>query len=374
MSAFAVVAPGLEPVLQRELTALGLRPAPRPGGAAVRLSMRELYLVNLGLRTGTRVLVRVGTPKTRTTTFAELQGAIAAIDWSRWLAPEAPVDVRVASHGSRLFHTGAVAERVLGVLVRPGDPDGQRVQVRLQHDELTVSIDASGAPLHRRGWRLAPAKAPLRETLAAAMVLSSGWDGRAPLCDPLCGSGTIAIEAALIAADRAPGLDRPFAFQRWPCFEPGTWASALASTRARIRPIDGLTILAGDRDGGAIEAARANATRADVTDAITIGQTSISDLPAALAAARRTPGGDAPWIVTNPPYGRRVRATSTADRRDLFARIGQVATAIGADRQVGLLVDHDAPLRATGLDLTERWRTSNGGIPVHFATTPGSAP
>ena len=269
LAAFVVVAPGLEPVLRTELDALGLRPTMRTGGAVVRVTMRELYVANLELRTATRVLVRVGATGARVTSFARLQDAVRAVDWSPWLAPGIGVDVRASSQSSRLYHTGAIAERVHEALDRPPDRDGPRVQVRLHRDELALSIDSSGEPLHRRGWRQALAKAPLRETIAAAMVLSSGWDRHRPLADPLCGSGTIPIEAALIAADRAPGLHRTFAFESWPSFEPGTWASATGAARARIRSLDGVVVVGGDRDRGAVDAARANAARAGVADAVT---------------------------------------------------------------------------------------------------------
>ena len=290
-----------------------------------------------------------------------------AVDWSPWLAPGIGVDVRASSQSSRLYHTGAIAERVHEALDRPPDRDGPRVQVRLHRDELALSIDSSGEPLHRRGWRQALAKAPLRETIAAAMVLSSGWDRHRPLADPLCGSGTIPIEAALIAADRAPGLHRTFAFESWPSFEPGTWASATGAARARIRSLDGVVVVGGDRDRGAVDAARANAARAGVADAVTIEEAPLSDLPDRLAVATTGTAAGPVWLVTNPPYDRRVRG---GDRRDLFARLGQVATAVGAAPHTGLLVDADAPVGSTRLDLDLRWRVSNGGIPVQFVAGP----
>ena len=176
---------------------------------------RQLYAANLWLRTANRVLVRRATFPARS--FAEFERRAGGLGWDDWLAP-GPVQWRVSSSRSTLYHSDAVAERLARILGRePGD-GGQLVVVRLLGDQMTISVDSSGEALHRRGWRSAGAKAPLRETLAAAVVLASGWDpaGGDALVDPLCGSGTIAIEAALVALDRPPGAPRPFAFQRWP--------------------------------------------------------------------------------------------------------------------------------------------------------------
>src|SRR5690606_21549021 len=143
--------------------------------------------------------------------------------------------------------------------------EGQLVVVRFLRDECLVSADASGALLHRRGYRRAVAKAPLRETLAAAMLTAVGWDGSVPLVDPFCGSGTIPIEAALIARRIAPGIasaelaPRAFAFERWPSFEAGTWSEVVVSARAEVRDATRHPIRGSDRDAGAIAAARANA-------------------------------------------------------------------------------------------------------------------
>src|SRR5690606_2711512 len=142
--------------------------------------------------------------------------------------------------------------------------------VRVFRDRFTLSADTSGALLHRRGYRQATAKAPLRETLAAAMLLSSGWDGRAPLVDPFCGSGTIPIEAALLARRIPPGLAGPghaprrYAFQGWPDFDAALWDDVVARAREAILPATPAPILGSDRNGGAIRAARSNAARAGV--------------------------------------------------------------------------------------------------------------
>jgi len=165
--------------------------------------------------------------------------------------------------------------------------------------------------LHRRGYRLASAKAPLRETLAAGMLLASGWDGTSPLLDPFCGSGTIAIEAALLAKRIAPGHTRRFAFMDWQNYEESIWKALLAKSSASelvtIPPIQ-----ASDRDAGAIDMARANAERAGVSQLIEFSQRAVS----AIEPARTG------WVITNPPYGQRI--SSNKDLRNLYAQLGNV--------------------------------------------------
>ena len=353
-------------------------------GVRFTATTRQLYAANLWLRTATRVVVRVGRFEART--FAELEAGAVALDWGAWVAPGRAMRLRVSSSASRLHHTGAIAERLhritgiaaAGIGAGPGGPAGRDapdvaevaapiddallVVVRVSHDQVTISVDSSGAPLWRRGWRLETAKAPLRETLAAALLLAAPWDPTAPLIDPMCGSGTIAIEAALLAHGRAPGRDRTFGFAEWPQFEPGTWSSVLEEARrAEAAAATGpLHIAASDRDEGAVRAARANAERAGVAGSVAIERHAISDLQ---------PVGEGPGLLlTNPPYGKRVQGG--VDPRDLFARLGAVARERLAGGRVGLLVDDAAPIRSTGLHLHERLRTSNGGIPVRLVVGP----
>ncbi|MBX6331815.1 MAG: class I SAM-dependent RNA methyltransferase, partial [Gemmatimonadaceae bacterium] len=234
---FAVCAPGVEPFAAAELRALGVEPrAQETGGLAFTGSREVLYRANLHLRTVSRVIARVGAFSALN--FAELERRARREPWERWIAPGRAVRLRVTCRKSRLYHSDAVAERLaraiaarLGrdvhadVAVREEDDagDAQLVIARVAHDRCTLSVDSSGALLHARGYRLATAKAPLRETLAAALLAASGWDARAPLLDPFCGAGTIAIEGALIARTIAPGLARRFAFMEWPDFDRALW-------------------------------------------------------------------------------------------------------------------------------------------------------
>ncbi len=241
---FAATIPGLEPVLARELSALGLTPRSLPplylsgearedaGGVEFEASLRDLYRANLHLRTAGRILYRFG--EFKAIGFSELRKKASSLPWELFLRPGQPVALRVTCHKSRLYHSDAVGERVLGAIAdrlkKPvvhekfdenADHLPQLIVIRVVNDICSVSIDSSGSLLHRRGYRLETAKAPLRETLAAGLLLSSSWDGLSPLIDPFCGSGTIAIEGALLARHIAPGKNRRFAFMGWPEYDPG---------------------------------------------------------------------------------------------------------------------------------------------------------
>src|SRR5689334_21349265 len=376
MEIFVVTAPGLESIAAGEAKALGVRGSQEPGGVSFRGDLRLLYLANLHLRTPSRVIVRLG--RFHASTFYELERRAKKIPWQNFLAADATVDLRVTCHKSRLYHSDAVAERLLSAMsavrsdVRvasgdsaideeadgPANTSGGNTQlfvVRIVNDECEISADSSGELLHRRGYRQEVAKAPLRETLAAAMVLASGWRAEDILIDPMCGSGTIPIEAAMIARRIAPGLRRDFQFMRWPSFDAGLWKDLVSRSESEIRDI-APTIRGADRDAGAVAAATRNAERAGVASDIELETQSLS---ASLDALADVEG----WILTNPPYG--VRVGESGDLRNLYARLGSVAKG-KASWRVGILTDDPRLARHAGVPLRSRFETRNGGIPVSF--------
>lgn len=372
---FAVVAPGLEPMALAEALALDLPAtiAKDGGGVEWRGDLRSVLLANAGLRIASRVLVRVASFEARS--FVELERHARRIPWSRMVSANGAVKFRVTCRKSRLYHSDAVAQRLGDAVLRAvpgarverargagadddtaGDDEAQLFVVRMFHDRCTVSADTSGELLHRRGWRQATAKAPLRETMAAALLAASGWDGSAPLVDPMCGSGTIVIEGALMVRGIFPGAKRRFAVERWPGVPPslGAWV------RNELAGRDGLStmppIVGSDRDEGAIRAAVSNAERAGVRDDVALATHTLS--------AAEFPVADRGWVVTNPPYGVRV---GEADRvRNLWARLGQVLRERAAGWRVALLSPEVALERQLGIPLREVARTSNGGIPVRL--------
>ena len=309
--------------------------------------------------------------------FHELERRAKRIPWDQYVTNGACVQFRVTCRKSRLYHSDAVAERLAESIVkRVGhvnvanaeakiaaeeekqagvDSRSQLFIVRLDHDECTISADSSGALLHRRGYREATGKAPLRETLAAAMVLSSGWDQRSPFADPFCGSGTIAVEAALIARRIAPGLRRNFSFQTWPTYEESVWRWVRTIvTESSINGAIG-ALLASDRDDGVVKLAEENAARAGVLEDIQFQAKPISalELPP-----------DPGYIVTNPPYG--VRVGESILLRNLYAQLGNVLRKKAKGYTVTLLSGDKTLDRMVGMQLTEILRTRNGGIPVRF--------
>lgn len=355
LDCFAVAAPGLEPLVAEELAALGLAGAVVEGGVEVALPRASLPDVNRRLGIASRLLVRLGGFHART--FPELERHAARLDWGSVIVPQRAVAFRVTSRKSRLYHQGGIAERLGRVVAgavdgvqavrwpaddAPDDGAVQRIIVRVFRDEFTVSADSSGALLSRRGYRLASGKAPVRETLAAAMLRTAGYNGTTPLVDPFCGSGTIAIEGACIALGRPPGALRSMACDRWPGLSPPAPAA-----HAHAAPS---IIAASDRDAGAIAATRQNAERAEVSDAISVRE-------AALSAVRLpgTPG----HLVTNPPHG--IRIGEHRRLRDLYAALGNLLRAEGRGWSVHLLTPHADLARATGLPLHERFRTPSGG-------------
>ncbi len=386
LECFAVTAPGLEAVTAAELSALGLTPSgTEEGGVAFAADLAGVCRANLHLRTASRVLVRLAAFEAKG--FPELERHARKVPWQEVLGPAAAASFRVTSKKSKLYHARAIEERLAAIVepgwprakgggesptqplrfaqddpprARQGDPlPEQEFVVRVFRDRFTISADSSGDLLHQRGYRLATAKAPLRETLAAAMLLGADWDPRAPLVDPFCGSGTIPIEAALMARRMAPGRHRSFAFMRWPAFDSTTWQALLDRADAEVLARAPAPILGSDRDAGAVRAAVANAERAGVLGDIEFRQVPLSTL--------RAPAGPG-WLVTNPPYGVRV---GEADRlRDLYARLGSVLGTEFAGWAAVMLSANRALEAQTGRPWQEIWRSRNGGIPVRLVRTP----
>ncbi|GAC1651486.1 MAG: RNA methyltransferase [Gemmatimonadaceae bacterium] len=371
-----MTAPGLERVAAGELASLGLAPQLEFGGLAFPADAAGLARANLELRTVSRVILRIA--DFRATSFRELERQANRMAWDRFAPPGGKVRFRVTCRKSRLYHSDAVAQRLLAAAeLRAGVVAGevpmeedeaveaagnaQLFVVRVLHDVVTVNADTSGALLHLRGYRQSVAKAPLRETLAAAMLAGVGWDGSVPLVDPMCGSGTIAIEGALIARRIAPGIASPggspraFAFRAWPEHDVVAWTGALARAQEAVLPHAPRPIVASDRDSGACAAAHANAARAGVAGDIEIG-------PHALSAINVPPGVGC--LVTNPPYG--VRVGERALLRNLYAQLGNLARSRLRGWRVALLSADRGLERQLGIHLTEGWQSTNGGIPVRL--------
>ena len=330
---FAVVAPGLEEVTAAELKALpGLSAITTTvGGVEFCGDLAALYRANLHLRTASRVLLRLAT--LRAVHFPELRTQVTQLPWRRFAHGPVRVTLAVTARHCRLYHSGAIAERVLagmqdaGVVVLEPQADGAsdapelHLVIRGEQDLFTISLDTSGELLHKRGYRSEDTGAPLRETLAAGLCHLAGYCGGAvtpqalpePLFDPMCGSGTLVIEAALWAMRRAPGRDREFAFMRWPDFQAPLWQTTYAQAVAAERPLPTGLFFASDLSPEAIATARRNAERAGVLAAIHFhcGDVRTATLPP-------QPSG---LVLCNPPYG--VRLTDPRLHR-LYQALGKL--------------------------------------------------
>ena len=366
---FAVCSPGLESILTQELQTLGLLDHTlvsipnKPGGVSFEGNLKSVYLSNLWLRSANRILVRQGDFNAKA--FSELRKKASRLEWEQFLTQGQPIDIKVTCHKSRLYHQGAVAERVAAAISdRLGKPtpirksDQMRVTqlvfVRIVRDHCTISIDSSGQLLHRRGYRLATAKAPLRETLAAGILYASAWDPKSTLIDPFCGSGTIPIEAALLARNIPPGNGRDFSFMNWKNHDLGLWKKLLEDSKHQ-QSEQPIIILASDRDAGAISIAKANAERAGVAEDIEFSHQAISAIE---------PKGSG-VVVTNPPYGHRV--SSNKDLRNLYAQFGIIMRAKCPGWRIALLCNDQKLINQTGLNLESDTTLDNGGIKVKLA-------
>jgi putative N6-adenine-specific DNA methylase len=305
---FATAAKGTEALLASELAELGLPGVTvARGGVAFGQAREDAYRACLWSRIALRVHEPLASFQCRDAD--DLYEGLRTIDWSRWLDGERTLAVRASGQNERLTHTHFIAVRAKDAIVdqlrerhgsRPSvdreDPD-LLLFVRVTGLRASVSLDYSGGSLHARGYRIEEGAAPLRETLAAALVRFSGWRGDGPLCDPMCGSGMLLLEAGLWAARRAPGLARPrFGFERWSSFDTSARAAIDALRReARAASCPAPPLFGSDADPRALEQCRANAAHAGL-------RVVLKPLP----LARVEPSAMGGALLANPPYGERL--------------------------------------------------------------------
>jgi putative N6-adenine-specific DNA methylase len=369
---FAVASPGLEQPLCAELAAISAIENPRAldGGVEFSGTLAAGMAANLHSRIATRIVLRMGEVKARD--FAPLRRGLAKAPWPSYVPRDRALRIDVSTGHCRLYHTGALAETVelaiadcVGKLPKREKPaelaeddDCTRILLRGQDDRFTASIDSSGALLHRRGWRLEAGRAPLRETLAAGLLALCEYDPALPLVDPMCGAGTIAIEAAALARKLAPGLARPFAFERWPVHDATTW-QALRDSAVAL-PSTPAPILAMDRDARAVDTARRNAERANVQGSVRFAAAAFGDgeIP-----------GQAGLLVVNPPYGHRLGDHGQANR--LARELGKTAAARYRGWRLGVLCPNPAFVAAVAAGArrppSKTHALRNGGLRVQLA-------
>jgi putative N6-adenine-specific DNA methylase len=292
------------------------------------------------LRGAGRVLARIGA--FRAMHLAQLDKRARKFPWGAVLRPEVAVRVEVSCRASRIYHAGAAQQRIetalredFGATISPEAPVA--LKVRIEDDLCVISVDTSGESLHKRGFKTAVAKAPMRETMAALFLAECGYTGAEPVLDPMCGSGTFVIEAAEIALGLAPGRGRRFAFERLATFDPVAWEALRAGQAPR--PAPGFMLRGSDRDPGAVRMSAANAERAGV-DAIT----AFERCPVAELGRPEGPPG---LVIVNPPYGTRIGESGPL--RGLHAALGARLREHFAGWRVGLVTSDPVLARATGL-------------------------
>lgn len=356
---FVVTAPGLEKPLAAEMKEAGFKkPKMMPGGVRFRGNWHDVMRANLTLRGAVKVLARVGAFQTMH--LNQLEGLTSDLPWLTYLDRDVPVKVDVVTQQSKIYHAGAAKERIekglrAAIDIPTSDDAPVTLKARIDNNMVTFSIDTSGDSLHKRGFKAAVAKAPLRETMAAMFLRQMGFDGTQTVLDPMCGSGTFVIEAAEMAAGLLPGRERGFAFQHLATFDPEAWADMRTS---EAQPTD-VRFYGSDKDAGAVRMSQDNADRAGVADLCTFAQTSAGDL---------TPPDGAPGIViVNPPYGSRI-----GDKKPLFALHASLGRALKerfSGWRVGLVTTDGGLAKSTGLPFETPFApVAHGGLTVKLHT------
>ena len=358
---FAVPAPlGVESLVSYELKKLGLADVKAENGRVLCTGCaRDIPRINLNLRTGARLLIVLGSFPARS--FEELFQGAEALPWEDFIPREGRFPVKGYSLNSQLHAVPscqailkkAVAQRlgrVYGLETLPETGAMYQIQFSIMKDQVDLMLDTSGENLYKRGYRAQGVTAPLRETLAAAMVSLSRYRGKDPFCDPFCGSGTIPIEAALIAKNRAPGLNRSFAAQKWAWLPSSLWMEA--ADEAMDQEYHGTyEIWGGDIDPAAVELSRHNAELAEVDDIVKF---EVAD------ATRFHWGGLRGRVVTNPPYGERLMEKREAE--ELYRAFGKAWSKFPDGWQLYLLSSHTEFERTFGRTADKKRKLYNGMI------------
>ncbi|MRR05670.1 MAG: RNA methyltransferase [Deltaproteobacteria bacterium] len=320
---FATAAKGVEEVLAGEVSRLGVSEVTlEKGGVRFKGDMASCYRANLWLRTAQRILMPIA--RFSCESPQHLYEGVRNVPWQQYLTPDMTLAVSCNLRDSKITHSGFAALKAKDAIVdsirdscgRRPDVDSRtpdlQVNLHLVRNHCTVSLDTSGASLDKRGYRLDKKEAPLRETLGAAIIALSGWDGSVPLVDPMCGSGTIPVEAALQASRRAPGLTRPsFGFQRWFSFDSTTWNAVLKEAQDQALESLSVSILGSDVSGSALDLARKNADRAGVGGFVSFSRAGIGECD---------PPSSPGILLCNPPYG--VRLGDEESLKLLYKKLG----------------------------------------------------
>ncbi|CCI37845.1 MAG: class I SAM-dependent RNA methyltransferase [Microcystis sp.] len=363
-SYFATTARGLEEIAARELECLGAKEVkPVFTGVHFQGDISLLYRVNLWSRIIFRVLVPIA--EIPCGDGKELYDGIQAIDWRDYLTSEETLAVQCTGTNDRLNHTHYTALSIKNAIIdqqrQQGNPRSfvdtenpdLQINAHIEKNRCVLSLDSSGHSLHRRGYHRAMGVAPLKESLAAALVELSAWQDDMALLDPFCGSGTIVIEATLKALNIAPGLSRSqFGFQKWPDYQPDLWQSLLQEAKEKQKSQLNAPIYASDADYEVLHQAEDNAYFCQVQDHINFSLQSITDLE---------PTSDRGIILCNPPYGKRLG--NTEELGTLYKSFGDVLKQRFKGWTAYILSGNKELTKQIGLRSSRRTPLYNGSLP-----------
>lgn len=358
---FLVTAPGHEGALAAEVRALEFgKVRIDRGGVTIWGTWAEVWRANLEVRGASRVIAHVGA--FRVLHLAQLDKRSRKVPWASVLRADMPFRVDATCRQSRIYHSGAAAERIAtSIREELGAPLSQDaevvVKVRIEDDLCLIGLDTSGELLHKRGHKEAVSKAPMRETMASLFLRQCGYDGTCPVVDPMCGSGTFVIEAAEMAAGLKPGRSRRFAFEQLATFDAARWEALRGSTAPIVPQV---RFYGSDRDAGAVAMSRANAERARVTPFTEFRQATVQEL----VAPDAPPG----LVIVNPPYGTRIGETKSL--APLYRSLGQTLLSRFQGWRVGLITSEASLAGATCLPFAPPGApVSHGGLRVSLFLT-----
>jgi putative N6-adenine-specific DNA methylase len=321
---FAVTAPGLEKVCQKEFVSfpfLNTSSKAVKGGVEFSGRVHSAYEANLYLRTANRIMMRIGSFKAAN--FRQLEKKLSEFSWELFLDFHSSIQVKVSTAHSRLYHTDAIRERISEILqkvsccvpklsISPEDMI-QTLYVRIVDDKVTLSLDSSGEVLYKRGIKTHGGKAPLRETTACGALFLAGYDCHKPLIDPMCGSGTFSLEAAMMALNIPPGWFREFAFMHWPCFNAARWKFIRDQAQKEFLHVKQPIIFASDIDPQICQELKKCVSKNRFDDTI-----NVSDGLDFFTLYPKNHTNRQGLVVLNPPYG--FRMTTLETNTDQFFR------------------------------------------------------
>ncbi len=367
---FAATSPGLENICLQELKNLKLNVETgpiSPGGVEFTGRLKDCYLANLHLRTANRILMRI--TEFKATNFTQLEKKIRQIPWELYFSENSSITVYTSCKNSRLYHNDAISERIknnINLYLDQNNPIEnnrylpQKIFVRVINDRFSISIDSSGELLHKRGIKKNVGKAPMRETIAAAALMMAQFNPAEPLIDPMCGSGTFSIEAALISQEIPPGyLKKDFAFMGWPSFKENQWNYLKKEAEKHFSNRKKISIFASDLNSAPCNILRQNIDKYIPLKIIEVEQKNFFNAPAPLKTKSKG------LVIINPPYG--VRLGSRKQSKMLIERIADKLKKDYQGWKLALFIPDRSMVNRLPFNLTPHI-LNHGGVKLTFVT------